>query len=286
MPVPMPQDLPLPDKTQRTRQFAVQRQLHANRGRQPQHRRQAEPVQRPDLEVGLNWRTYNESMNPGQGFRTDSVADAAVIAQDHVHAPGTLGGNTATVVPGLQPADARAVCTRPSTTPAWPTRTCAANRECEVQQPHDGRRPVGRGLKTSTAYAIPAGLRRRPARHRPGQPATWATLNFMVPDQYDDMHGIAVQGHRWRRHTQVTASDCGSVANNVPNADRRRHHHARRQLRRLRSSRRSRPRRCGRTRRSASRIVLMFDEGNATIWLQLRAAAGTSRTARSAKPRW
>jgi hypothetical protein len=46
-------------------------------------------VGRPNLfnamtAAGMSWRTYNESMNPGQDQRTDSVADAAVVAPDHV----------------------------------------------------------------------------------------------------------------------------------------------------------------------------------------------------------
>jgi hypothetical protein len=47
--------------------------------------------------AGMTWRTYSESMNPGQDFRTDSVADPAVLAQDHVYAVNTAGGNATAV---------------------------------------------------------------------------------------------------------------------------------------------------------------------------------------------
>ena len=89
------QDLPVPDKTQPglasspfaatcTQAAAVNHNI----------------VGKPNLfnamtAAGMTWRTYNESMNPGQDIRTDSVADAAVIAQDNVYPPGTVGGNTA-----------------------------------------------------------------------------------------------------------------------------------------------------------------------------------------------
>ena len=47
--------------------------------------------------AGMNWRTYSESMNPGQDFRTDSVADPGVTATDHVYPPGTIAGNASTI---------------------------------------------------------------------------------------------------------------------------------------------------------------------------------------------
>ncbi len=48
--------------------------------------------------AGMNWRTYNESMNPGQDKRTDSIADPAVVGPGrHVYAPGTVAGNTVAV---------------------------------------------------------------------------------------------------------------------------------------------------------------------------------------------
>ena len=68
-------------------------------------------------------------------------------------------------------------------------------------------------LKSSSAYAMPANydvdqLGTDLASGKVG------TLNFLVPDQCDDMHGISVSG-KLANGTTAPASDCGSVANNV-----------------------------------------------------------------------
>src|ERR1700690_3113466 len=39
-------------------------------------------------------------------------------------------------------------------------------------------------------------------------------LNFVIPDQCDDMHGITVQGTIPPSATKITASDCVSIGNN------------------------------------------------------------------------
>ena len=208
------QDLPVPDKTQPglasspfaatcTQAAAVNHNI----------------VGKPNLFVamaaaGMTWRTYSESMNPGQDFRTDSVADAAVIASDNVYAPGTMNGNTTAIgTPGLNlPMPAGLYKTKHHPGMAYQNVRSAAEFKYS-------NRTMGGGqwdgvLKNSTAYTIPAGydidqLGTDLASGKVGN------LNFLVPDQCDDMHGIAVKGTVGGSTTQVTASDCSSVANNV-----------------------------------------------------------------------
>jgi len=166
--------------------------------------------------AGLTWRTYSESMNPGQDFRTDSVADAAVTAKDNVYAPGTLGGNATTV--------GDATLTLPLPAGLYKTKHHPGMAYQNVRSAPEWKysnRTMGGGqwdamLKSSTDYAIPAGydydqLGSDPASGNVGN------LNFLVPDQCDDMHGISVKGTVPGGATG-TASDCSSVANNVPTA--------------------------------------------------------------------
>ncbi len=165
--------------------------------------------------VGMTWRTYNESMNPGQDVRTDSVADASVTAADHVYAPGTLNNNAAAV--------GTAGLTLPLPAGLYKTKHHPGMAYQNVRSAPEfkfSNRTLGGGqwdanLKNGTAYAIPAGYDQDQfgtdlAAGKVG------TLNFVIPDQCDDMHGITVTGTAGG--VTRTASDCASVANNVANA--------------------------------------------------------------------
>lgn len=207
------QDLPLPDKTQPglasspfaascTQPAAVNHNI----------------VGKPNLfnaitAAGMTWRTYSESMNPGQDFRTDSVADAAVTAADNVYAPGTLNNNTAAV--------GNAALTLPMPAGLYKTKHHPGMAYQNVRSAPEfkySNRTMGGGqwdanLKNSSAYALPANydvdqLGTDLASGKVG------TLNFLVPDQCDDMHGISVIG-KLAGGSTATASDCGSVSNNV-----------------------------------------------------------------------
>jgi hypothetical protein len=256
------QDLPVPDKTQPglasspfaatcTQTAAVNHNITG----------------RPNLfnaltAAGLTWRTYSESTNPGQDLRTDSVADAAVIAQDHVYAAGTLGGNTAPVgTTGLSlPMPAGLYKTKHHPGMAY------QNVRSEADWKYNNRTMGGgqwdAALSASTAYAVPAGY----DSDQFGTDLTSGkvgTLNFVVPDQCDDMHGISVQGTVAGSATKITASDCSSVANNVPNATggaiiTRGDNYVAALVAKIQAS----PIWQNPQKRVA--IVLMFDEGNAT----------------------
>ena len=159
--------------------------------------------------AGLQWRTYSESMNPGQDFRTDSIADASVSAGDHVYAPGTAGGNASPI------GNANLVLPLPAGLYKTKHHPGMAYQNVRSEPTFKANnRTLGGGqwdgaMLASSKYAIPAG-------YNVDQFSTdletgdIGQLNFVVPDQCDDMHGISVPGAGGG-----TASDCSSVSNNV-----------------------------------------------------------------------
>jgi hypothetical protein len=212
--------------------------------------------------AGLTWRTYNESTNPGQDLRTDSVGDSAVIAQDHVYAPGTVGGNTTQIgTPGLNiPLPAQLYRTKHH--PGMAYQNVRSAPEFKFSNRTLGGGQWDAALGGSTDYAIPTGydIDQFGTDLASGNVGV---LNFVIPDQCDDMHGITVKGTVAGSATQITASDCSSVANNVPNATggaiiTRGDNYVDALVARIKAS----PLWTNPQKRVA--IVLMFDEGNAT----------------------
>jgi hypothetical protein len=246
-----PQDLPLPDNTQPglasspfkatcTQTAAVNHNI----------------VGAPNLfnaltAKGMSWRTYSESMNPGQDFRTDSVADAAVVASDYVYAPGTLGGNTAQVGdPTLQlPMPAGLYKTKHH--PGMAYQNVRSAPEFKYSNRTMGGGQWDAQLLKSSAYAVPAGYNLDQfgsdlAAGRIGN------LNFVMPDQCDDMHGITVNGTNGAGAT-VAASDC-SGSNLITRGD----NYVDRVVKQIRASK------DWLNPQKKVAIVIMFDEGSAT----------------------
>jgi hypothetical protein len=162
--------------------------------------------------AGLTWRTYSESMNPGQDFRTDSVADAAVIAPDHVYATGAIGGNTAPVGNAnlLLPMPAGLYKTKHH--PGMAYQAVRSAPEFKYSN-----RTLGGGqwdpfMLASTDYAIPPGYDVDQFGTDLANGKT-GNLNFVIPDQCDDMHSITVNGTITGGGTG-TASDCSNIGNN------------------------------------------------------------------------
>ena len=212
--------------------------------------------------AGMTWRSYSESMNPGQDFRTDSVADSAVIAPDEVYPPGTVNGNTATIGnPNLLlPLPAGLYKTKHH--PGMAYQNVRSAPEFKYSNRTLGGGQWDSVLTNSTAYAIPAG-------YDVDQFGTdlasgnVGNLNFVIPDQCDDMHGITVSGTISGTTTKGTASDCSSVSNNVlvttgGNILTRGDNYVDKLVKKIQAS----PLWQNSAKREA--IVLMFDEGNAT----------------------
>lgn len=190
--------------------------------------------------AGLTWRTYSESMNPGQDFRTDSVGDAAVTAADNndgsiiLPLPGSLYKTKHH--PGMAYQNVRSApeftfsnrtlgggqwdATLLANSTAYPNKTFKDGRPWNIDQ-------FGDDLASGNV----------------------GTLNFVVPDQCDDMHGTSVKS---ADGTQ-TATDCGGTAI-IQRGDK----YVKYLVDKIQAS----PLWKNRQKRVA--IVLMFDEGSAT----------------------
>jgi hypothetical protein len=164
--------------------------------------------------AGMTWRTYSESMNPGQDFRTDSVTDTAVTALDNIYLPGTLNGNASSIgTAGLVlPMPAGLYKTKHH--PGMAYQSVRSAPEFKFSNRTLGGGQWDPNLMNSKAYSIPAGYDTDQFGTDLAN-GTVGTLNFVIPDQCDDMHGITVQGTVPPSTTKVTASDCSSVGNNV-----------------------------------------------------------------------
>ena len=211
---------------------------------------------------GLSWRTYSESMNPGQDVRTDSVADSAVTAPDNVYAPGTVGNNTSTL--------GSATLTLPLPAGLYKTKHHPGMAYQNVRSAPEfatSNRTMGGGqwdanLPHTAKYAVPSNYDYDQLHTDLYVTGDIGNVNFLVPDQCDDMHGIGVTGTN-SGSGGTTASDCSSVSNNVsPTAQSpiitRGDNYTDKIVKEIQGS----PLWQDPNRRVA--IVIMFDEGNAT----------------------
>ena len=199
--------------------------------------------------MGLTWRTYSESMNPGQDFRTDSVADPAVVATDNINPQLSL------------PLPANLYRTKHH--PGMAYQNVRSTPEWKYSNRTLGGGQWDKALANSTAYSIPAGYNYDQFSTDLAA-GTVGNINFIMPDQCDDMHGITVKGTL--NGVSTSASDCSSVANNVPVATggaiiTRGDNFVDKIVKNIQAS----PLWKNPQKRVA--IVLMFDEGNATSGL-------------------
>jgi hypothetical protein len=213
--------------------------------------------------AGMTWRTYNESTNPGQDFRTDSVTDNAVIAADHVYPPGTLNGNTAAVGDTNLMLPMPAGLYKTKHNPAMAYQNVRSAVEFKASNRTLGGGQWDAALVSSSAYAIPAGYDKDQFGTDLAN-GNVGVLNYVIPDQCDDMHSIGVTGTSGG--VAGTASDCSGVSlGNAPapndshnNIMARGDNYVKFLVTRIQNS----PVWKNSQKRVA--IVLMFDEGNAT----------------------
>ncbi len=153
--------------------------------------------------AGMTWRIYSESMNPGRDWRLDSVADDTVLAPDRVYPAGSPVGAIGT--PGLML--------------RMPARLYATKHNASVNfQAVRSSSEFVRSNRTMGGGQWDAAMKASPAT-----PPGWdfdqlgtdlasgdvGNLNFLEPDQCDDMHGVKVQGTTSTDSTLQLASDCG-----------------------------------------------------------------------------
>jgi hypothetical protein len=128
-------------------------------------------------QAGMTWRSYSESMNPGQDPRSDSIADAAI--SDTFTGPGANG--TAFTVPGALYKTKHHPGMAYQQTRNLP-EFYADNRTIF------GTQYTAADWAKTTAYKVPTGFNF-------DQFSTDLALgdvgnvNFIMPDQCDDMHG-------------------------------------------------------------------------------------------------
>jgi hypothetical protein len=154
-------------------------------------------------EAGMTWRVYSESMNPGRDWRLDSAADDTVLAADHVYSADSPVG--AIGIPGLMlPMPARLYATKHNASVAF--QVVRSSPEFVRNN-----RTMGGGQWDAALKAAPT------------TPAGWdvdqlgtdldtgnvGNLNFLEPDQCDDMHGVKLQGTTSANQPPQLASDCG-----------------------------------------------------------------------------
>ena len=134
--------------------------------------------------AGLSWRTYSESMNPGQDPRTDSITDAAVVAgYQGIPCTVTATGVTSTALqmpaalyktkhhPGMAYQNTRSL-----------PEFMADNRTIFGTQ-------YANVLQNSTVYGAPASGYNFDQFSTDLQNGDVGAINFIMPDQCDDMHG-------------------------------------------------------------------------------------------------
>lgn len=156
--------------------------------------------------AGLSWRMYSESMNPGRDVRLNGVADPTLIATDHVY-----------------PADSPvAAIGNPKLRLPFPASLYMTKHNGTVNF---------QDLRSSPDFSknnrtLGGGQWDEAIRQSPNTPAGWSVdqfgsdlasgdvgqLNYLEPDQCDDMHSIRVQGTVDSTGEAAIASDCNGPA--------------------------------------------------------------------------
>jgi hypothetical protein len=152
---------------------------------------------------GMSWRVYSESINPHRDVRLDGIADPAVVAKDHVYQTtdpvGAIGNanlqipfpaalyrpkhNESVNLQNVRSAPEFFSSNRTMGGGQWDDALKAAYPDWNVDQ-------FGDDLMSGDI----------------GQ------VNFLEPDQCDDMHNITVQGTVPPNTTKINASDCSGNA--------------------------------------------------------------------------
>ncbi len=198
--------------------------------------------------AGMTWRVYSESMNPGRDWRLDSAADDSILAPDRIYPSDSPVGAIGT--PGLMlRMPARLYATK---------HNASVNFQAVRSSPDFVRnnRTMGGGQWDAAMKAAS------------GTPAGWdfdqlgtdlasgdvGNLNFLEPDQCDDMHGVKVQGTTAADSTLQLAGDCGKDDAILYRGD----NYTDGLIRKIQAS----PVWTNTDKRTA--IVIMYDEGSAT----------------------
>ncbi len=155
---------------------------------------------------GMTWRMYNETQLPGRDWRQDTPSSTTIVAPDKIYPLGSPVGAIGT--PGLMvrlPSGAYAIKHNSSV---------FFQNVRSAPEFVSSNRTMGGGQWDQALLAAPT----TPAGWDIDQLGTdlWSgdvgNLNFLEPDQCDDMHGLTVQGTIPPSTTLRNASDCSGNA--------------------------------------------------------------------------
>jgi hypothetical protein len=200
---------------------------------------------------GMTWRIYSESMNAGRDWRLNGTADPTLVAPDHVYPAGTSPISTSTTLGN------------PNLMVTFPSSLYATKHNATISFQNVRSAPEF----FSSNRTMGGGQWDDAIRNSPNTPAGWdvdqlgtdlasgdvGNLNYLEPDQCDDMHGVTVTGKIAGTTNTGTASDCGGNA-----AIYRGDNYTDYLIRKIQAS----PIWTNTQKRVA--IVIMFDEGTAT----------------------
>ncbi|WP_144634641.1 alkaline phosphatase family protein [Bordetella genomosp. 13] len=153
---------------------------------------------------GMNWRVYNESVNPGQDIRTDSVGDPTVMGEDNVYPNGIGDSPTPVGTPGAVPMPGGLYKTKHSPPMAFQDARLLPDFTFSNRTMGGGQ--FDASLKNGSKYQVPANYE-VDQLGKDLESGDVGTLNFLIPDQCDDMHSTTV-----KRADGALASDCSGAA--------------------------------------------------------------------------
>jgi hypothetical protein len=225
--------------------------------------------------AGMTWRIYAESMNPGRDWRLRGVADPSLVANDHVYPASSPVGSIGNAKLKL-PFPAALYATKHN--PSLPFQNVRSAADFK-----GANRTMGGGQWDDAI------------RHSRATPEGWdvdqlgtdlnkgdvANLNFLIPDQCDDMHGVKWMGTVEGTGEELAPSDCGGDAIIV-----RGDNYVDYVIRKIEDSA------VWKNPQKRAAIVIMFDEGTATSgfnsccgWNPLAGAPPAGKEARNVSGR-
>ncbi len=140
--------------------------------------------------VGMTWRVYGETMNPGQDPRTDSVADSAITGVDNAYPNGI--GNNPTPLPSGGTVPLASNMYRTKHHPAMAFQDARLLPDFFFSNRTLGGGQFDANMKNGTKYVVPANYE-VDQFGKDLDSGDVGALNFLIPDQCDDMHGTTVK---------------------------------------------------------------------------------------------
>jgi Phosphoesterase family len=163
--------------------------------------------------AGMSWRIYSESMNPGRDWRLNGANDSTVLAPDHLYdgtAPGVVAGIG---TPGLMLTFSGSL---------YQTKHNGSVSFQDVRKEWDfaaSNRTMGGGQWDDALRAKAVAGWDVDQLSTDLASGDVGNLNFLEPDQCDDMHGTTISGRVGGVGPTITGSDCDGGNKNIFRGD-------------------------------------------------------------------